>query len=128
MNDSGCSQPYRNEDGDQLRQSDGTRCLKNVEVLQDIRHRHQSESTKETKTYGRGKGKSRGIRTCISLALVIITSLHDSPIHDDVARCASNSKQPCDCCVLWSTGNVSMGFSTIRKGSDCSLSRLNEAR
>jgi|688.fasta_scaffold789698_1 hypothetical protein len=51
MDDSGGRQPNRNEDGDQLGQADGTGCLENVKVLQDIRHCHQPQSTKKSKTY-----------------------------------------------------------------------------
>ena len=42
MNDSGSRQPDGDENGDELCQSDRTRRLEDVEILQNVRHRHEA--------------------------------------------------------------------------------------
>ena len=50
MNDTGGRKPDRNEDGHQLGQTNGTGCFENVEILQDVRNRHEPESTQKPQT------------------------------------------------------------------------------
>ena len=41
MDDTSSGEPDGDEDGHQLGQSDRARCLKNVEILQDVRNGHE---------------------------------------------------------------------------------------
>ena len=50
MNDTGCSEPDRDEYGDQLGQPNWGGSLENVEVLEDVRHCHKPDRTKESET------------------------------------------------------------------------------
>ena len=45
------AKPDGDEDGAQLRQPDGAGRLQDVQVLQDVRHRHQPERAQETQTW-----------------------------------------------------------------------------
>lgn len=47
MDDPGGREPDGDEHGDELRQPDGRRRLEDVQVLQDVRHRHEAEGAEE---------------------------------------------------------------------------------
>lgn len=47
MNDASSGQPDGDEDGYELGETNRTRCLQNVEVLEDVRDRHQSQGSEE---------------------------------------------------------------------------------
>lgn len=47
MNDASSGQPDGDEDGYELGEANGARCLQNVEVLEDVRDRHQSQGSEE---------------------------------------------------------------------------------
>ena len=48
MNDPRRSQPNWDENGNELCQPDGGGGLENVEILEDVRHRHESERPEES--------------------------------------------------------------------------------
>lgn len=47
MNDASSGQPHGDEYGYELGESNGARCLQNVQVLEDVGHRHQSQGSQE---------------------------------------------------------------------------------
>lgn len=48
MNDASSGEPDGDEYGDELGETNGARCLQNVEVLEDVGNRHQSQGSEES--------------------------------------------------------------------------------
>ena len=51
VNDAGCREPDRDEDGDELCQPDGCGGLEDVEVLEDVGDGHQAQGAEEPQAW-----------------------------------------------------------------------------